>query len=66
MLVLFNSIHFVVFSTVWTFSFFCLDLMVVASVAYLILTITRKEIFVEVLQILFTNVAYVIALDNLV
>ena len=65
MLVLFNSIHFVVFSTVWTFSFFCLDLMVVASVAYLILTIARKEIFLEVLQILFTNVADVIALDNL-
>lgn len=65
MLVLFNSIHFVVFSTVWTFSFFCLDLMVVASVAYLILTIARKEIFLEVLQILFTNVANVIALDNL-
>jgi len=65
LLVLFNSIHFVVFSTVWTFSFFCLDLMVVASVAYLILTIARKEIFLEVLQILFTNVADVIALDNL-
>jgi len=39
--------------------------MVVASVAYLILTIARKEIFLEVLQILFTNVANVIALDNL-
>jgi hypothetical protein len=65
LLVLFNSIHFIVFSAVWTFSFFCLDLMVVASVAYLILTIARKEIFLEVLQILFTNIADVIALDNL-